>query len=232
MQKEDPAKQMRIGLTGAAIGMLLLVGACGGLVPPQSVTNLFGIDDAAVDLGAPAVEVGVLALLPTGTSFEGTISESFTGDSFDVPGFANATLMKESVVIEADVEVTVPAGEDPTTLPASFSLVSGAISLEFSVDGAKIAEASGTGSLDPPLVLTRESCDATSCAYTAAVSSEDHAIVVTATAASANAVFDAMQEGQTLVVTGTYAVTLAPPGLTLSAVVSVTLSTAGGTIEF
>jgi hypothetical protein len=222
---------MRIGLMGAAIGLLLLVGACGGLIGPQSVANLFGIDGVVVALEAPAVEVGAQALLPAGTSFAGTISETFTGEGFDVPGFVNATLMEESVLIEADVLVSVPAGEDATLLPATFSLVSGAITLEVSVDGTEIAEASGTADFDPALVLTRRPCGATSCPYTAAVSAADHAIVVTATAADANAVFDAMQEGKTLVVTGTYAVTVAP-GLTRSAIVSVTLNTAGGTIEF
>lgn len=228
-------KRMRIGLMGAAIGMLLLVGACGGLIPPIEVENLFGIDGVEVDLAAAAggAAVGALAL-PAGTEFEGEISGSVTSEGFDLPAFITASLMEESVVIGADVVVTVE-GEDARGVLGNFSLLFGEIDLQVSVDGSVIGTASGDATFATPLVVTRDSCSYlidTVCDYTATVSSADHAIVVSASAASANAVFEALQDGDTLVISGTYAVTLASPGLTRSAVVRVALETAGGTITF
>lgn len=225
-------RRMRAGVLGAAVAVVL-VGACSNLIPPIEVDNLFGIDGVPVTLAATEAGLGALAL-PNGTSFEGTISGSVTSEGFDLPAFVNASLMEESVVIGANVQVTV-AGEDATALLGDFSLVSSSISLQVSVEGASIATASGAATFDSPLVVTRGTCSYvvdTVCSYTATVSSEDHAIVVSATAASANAVFDALQDGDTLDVTGTYAVTLASPGLTRSATVRVTLDTAGGTITF
>lgn len=226
-------RRMRAGVLGAAVAVVVLVGACSNLIQPIEVDNLFGIDGVPVTLAATEADVGALAL-SSGTAFEGTISGSVTSEGFDVPAFVNASLMEESVVIGANVQVTVP-GEDATALLDDFSLVSGSISLQVSVDGSQIATASGAATFDPPLVLTRGTCSYvvdTVCSYTAAVSAADHAIVVSATAASANAVFEALQDGDTLDITGTYAVTLESPGLTRSATVRVTLNTAGGTITF
>jgi len=225
--------RMRTGVLGAAIAVVVLAGACSNLIPPVEVNNLFGIDGVPVDLTATDAGVGALAL-PNGTSFAGTISGSVASEGFDLPAFINASLMEESVVIGANVEVSVP-GEDATALLGDFSLLSGSLSLQISVDGSQIATASGAATFDTPLALERASCTFvvdTACDYTATVSAEDHAIVVSASAASANAVFQAIQEGKTLDITGTYAVTLASPGLTRSAVVRVTLDTAGGTITF
>lgn len=226
-------KRMRTGVLGAAIAVVVLAGACSNLIPPVEVDNLFGIDGVPVDLAATDIGLGAQALMP-GTSFAGSISGSVVSEGFDLPAFINASLMEESVVIGANVTVTVP-GEDATGLLDDFSLLSGSLSLQVSVDGSQIATASGAASFDAPLVVERASCTFavdTVCDYTATVSAEDHAIVVSASAASANAVFQAIQDGKTLDITGTYAVTLASPGLTRSAVIRVILDTAGGTITF
>jgi len=225
--------RMRAGVLGVAVAVVVLAGACSSLIPSVAVNNLFGIDGVVVDLTASGAEVGALAL-DNGTSFEGTISGSVTSAGFDVPAFVSASLMQESVVIGADVLVTVP-DEDARAVLNDFSMVSGELSLQVRVDGLLIGTASGTATFSPPLAVTRVACSYvvdTVCDFTAAVSAADHAIVVSATAASANAVFEAMQDGATLDITGTYAVTLASPGLTRSATVRVTLNTAGGTISF
>jgi hypothetical protein len=216
------------------LAVVVLVGACSNLIPPVEVDNLFGIDGVAVELEAPGAALGALALGP-GTSFEGTISGSVTSQGFDLPTFINASLMEESVVIGADVQVTVP-DEDVTAELGDFSVVSGALSLEVRVDGIRIGTASGAAVFNPPLEVSLVSCDVvlgdTVCSYSADVSAEDHAIVVSASATSANAVFEAMQDGETLSITGTYGVTLEQPGLTQSAVVRVILKTSGGSISF
>lgn len=226
-------KRMRTGVLGAAIAVVVLAGACSNLIPPVEVDNLFGIDGVPVDLAASDAGVGALAL-PNGTSFAGSISGSVVSEGFDLPAFITASLLEESVVIGANVTVTVP-DEDATGLLDDFSLLSGTLSLQVSVDGSQIATASGAATFAAPLDVTLGSCSYavdTVCSYTAAVSAEDHAIVVSASAASANAVFQAIQEGKTLDIAGTYTVTLASPGLTRSAVVRVILDTAGGTITF
>lgn len=226
-------RRMRAGVLGAAVAVVVLVGACSNLIQPVDVDNLFGIDGVLVDLTATVAEVGPLAL-DNETSFAGTVSGSVVSEGFDLPAFINASLMEESVVIGANVQVTVP-GEDARALLGDFSLVGGTLSLQVRVDGSLIATASGAATFTPPLDVTQVSCSYavdTVCSYTADVSAADHAIVVSASAASANAVFEAMQNGETLDVTGTYSVTLASPGLTGSAVVRVTLNTAGGTIAF
>ncbi|MFO8150868.1 MAG: hypothetical protein R6T93_11275 [Trueperaceae bacterium] len=226
-------KRMRAGVLGAAVAVVVLAGACSNLIPPVEVNNLFGIDGVPIDLTAASVGVGASAL-PNGTSFEGTVSGSVVSEGFDLPAFINASLLEESVVIGADVQVTVP-GEDARGVLTDFAMEAGQLSLQVRVDGTLIATASGVGAFDAPLALTRGACSFvvdTVCSYAAAVSLEDHAIVVTVTAASANAVFEAMQEGATLEMTGTYGVTLSEPGLTESAVVRVTLETSGGSISF
>jgi hypothetical protein len=226
-------KRMRMGALVSAIAVVVLVGACSSLIPPIEVDNLFGIDGVVVNLAAEGAEVGALAL-PTGTSFEGTVSGTVTSEGFDLPAFVNASLMEESVLIGADVDVKVE-GEDATGLLGDFSLVTGEIALEVRVDGIIIATASGAAVFSPPLVVTRDACTFsgdTTCDYTATVVAADHAVVVSTSAEDANAVFEALQDGDTLVISGTYGVTLASPGLTESAIVSVTLRTAGGKIGF
>jgi hypothetical protein len=226
-------KRMRIGALVSAIAVVVLAGACSSLIPPIAVDNLFGIDGVVVDLAAEGAEVGALAL-PNGTSFEGTVSGTVTSEGFNLPAFVNASLMEESVLIGADVDVKVE-GEDATGLLGDFSLVTGEIALEVRVDGIIIATASGAAAFSPPLVVTRDACTFsvdTTCDYTATVVAADHAIVVSASAEDASAVFEALQNGDTLVISGTYGVTLASPGLTESAIVSVTLKTAGGKIGF
>jgi len=227
-------RRMRVGVLGAAVAAVVLVGACSSLIPPQSVENLFGIDGVEVDLAATGgAALGTLAL-PPGTEFEGPISGSVTSEGFDLPAFINASLMEESVLIGADVDVTVE-GEDARGDLGDFSLLSGEVDLVVWVDGIIIATASGSATFGTPLVVTRDTCDFlvdTICDYSATVVAADHAIVVSASAADANAVFEALQNGDTLVISGTYGVTLASPGLTRSAVVRVALNTAGGTISF
>lgn len=226
-------RRSRAGVLGAALAVAVLVSACSNLIPPIEVNNLFGIDGVAVDLAGSGATVGALALDPV-TSFEGTISGTVTSEGFDLPAFITASLMEESVVIGADVVVTVE-GEDATGLLGSFSLLSGEVALEVRVDGVVIADAAGSATFGTPLVVTRDSCSFgvdTVCDYSAAVSSADHAIVVSASATDANAVFEALQNGDTLVISGTYGVTLASPGLTESAIVRVILNTSGGTITF
>jgi hypothetical protein len=224
---------MHIGALVSAIAVVVLAGACSSLIPPIEVDNLFGIDGVVVDLAAEGAEVGALAL-PNGTSFEGTVSGTVTSEDFDLPAFVNARLMEESVLIGVDVDVKVE-GEDATGLLGDFSLVTGEIALVVRVDGIIIATASGAAAFSPPLVVTRDACTFsvdTTCDYTATVVAADHAIVVSTSAEDANAVFEALQNGDTLVISGTYGATLASPGLTESAIVSVTLKSAGGKIGF
>ena len=226
-------KRVRAGVLGAAVAVVVLAGACSELIPPVEVTNLFGIDGVPIDLVAAGGAVETSAL-PVGTSFEGTISGSVTSEGFDLPAFINASLLEESVAIGAGVQVTVP-GEDARAVLTDFAMESGQISLQVRVDGTLLATASGVGTFDPPLEVTLGTCSYvtnTVCSYTAAVDVEAHAIVVSVSAAAANAVFEAMQEGATLDITGTYAVTLEEPGLTQSAIVRVTLETSGGSISF
>jgi len=109
----------------------------------------------------------------------------------------------------------------------------------FGMDGLTI-ELLGVGEVStaaftPPITFTRGSCayvTDTVCNYTASANVADHAIVVSASAASAKAVFDAMQAGATLEIQGVFDVVLGEPGLTTSASVQVTLNTSDGSIEF
>jgi hypothetical protein len=219
-------------LGGAVVAVLAMVGACSQFVPPIPVDDLFGLDGLQVDLlgsGALSTNAG-----PKTTSFAGTISAFVDSDGFDLPAFINATLMQETVVIDADVQITVE-GEDATSEMTNFSLTAGQVSLEVRVDGSTIATAAGAATFTPPLAVTRVSCAYavdTVCTYAAAANVDSHGIVVTATAAAPKAVFDAMRDGRLLEITGTFAVTLAEPGLTNSAIVRVTLNTSGGSIKF
>jgi len=197
------------------------------------VDDLFGLDGLQVNLIGSGGAVVTMAG-PKTTSFEGTIASLVETDGFDLPAFISATLMQETVVIGADVQVTV-VGEDARSELTSFALTAGQIALQVRVDGTQIATATGAATFAPTLAMTRESCNYsvdTVCSYVAAANVDSHGIVVTATTASAKAVFDAMKDGETLEITGTFAVTLADPGLTNSAIVRVTLNTSGGSIKF
>ena len=220
-------------LSGAVATVLLLVGACSQFVPPIPVDDLFGLDGLQVNLIGSGGAVLTMAG-PKTTSFEGTIAAVVETDGSDVPAFISATLMQETVVIGADVQVTV-VGEDALSELTNFALTAGQIALQVRVDGTQIATATGAATFAPALAMTRESCSYsvdTVCSYVAAANVDSHGIVVTATTASAEAVFDAMKDGETLEITGTAAVTLADPGLTNSAIVRVTLNTSGGSIKF
>lgn len=222
---------------GVLAVLLVALGACSGLVPDIAADDLFGINGVPVQLSA-ADGGGVSAsALPPSTSFEGSFEGSFVSDGFDVPSIVNASGLSEDVVIEATVTVEV-LGEDATELLGDFTLVSGSIALQVYQDGSQLGTAAGAATFSPGILVSRTSCsydagsNATSCLYTAAVDPSQHAITVAASAASANAVFDAMRDGGVFDVQGQFAVTLAAPGLTASAVVTVVLNTSDGKITF
>jgi hypothetical protein len=220
-------------LGGAVVAVLTMVGACSQFVPPIPVDDLFGLDGLQVDLVGSGGAVSTMAG-PKTTAFSGSLSAFVDSDGFDVPAFINAALMQESVVIGANVQITV-LGEDARSELTDFTLTGGQIALQVRVDGTLIATASGSATFSPALALTRGDCSYalnTVCTYVASVNADQHAIVVTATAASAKAVFDAMRDGETLEVSGTFSVTLGEPGLTNSAIVRVTLNTKDGSIKF
>lgn len=220
-------------LGGMASAVLVVAGACSQFVPPIPVDDLFGMDGLQVDLIGVGGTVSTMAG-PKTTTFVGTIGAVVETDGFELPAFITAALMQETVVIDAAVQITV-AGEDARIELTNFALNTGQIALQVMVDGTQIATASGSATFAPALAVNRVSCSYavdTVCSYVAAANVDNHGIVVTATAASARAVFDAMRDGKTLGITGTFSVTLDDPGLTNSAVVRVTLNTSGGSIKF
>lgn len=221
-----------IGMRAAAFGAVLaLVVGCSGLVPPVPVEDLFGLDGAVLELAdlTPAALAGPV------TSFGASVTVTVESEGFNLPAVVTASKLVEKVVFSGTVQVVAP-GDVAGELPATFALTGGSVAVTVKDGGTTIGSAAGSAAFNPALTFTKGGCTfalaETTCTYTGSVNVAAHGIVVTATASSARAVFNALRDGKTLTVDATVGATLAAPGLSADARIRVTISTQDGEISF
>ena len=155
---------LKIALVASAAALLLSgCGLVNSLVPDQSVTNAYGLDDRPVEL-SPVPSGTALASAAVATLYEGSLSASFDDvvlpDS--VPAGIRPSSLEEELQLGSSVTITAGAG---ATLPATLTIegVTLAVSVDDASDDPVATEELAT---DLSIVLTQESCLAGVCTYT------------------------------------------------------------------
>jgi hypothetical protein len=220
--------------------VIVALSACSGLIPPLTVTNLFGLDGTVVELERESVmtssDGGSLS-----TTFAGLFAAQLVSEGIDLPdlvlGLVNAQTLSETIRLDTEVDVRVPEGHEPDL--TDFAIESASLSLTVSDGTTLLATASATATFSPALVVAKVDCDGPSegfvmCAYTLQAGGQVPGVALTVSGAQAAAVFNAIKDGTTLDVAGTATLTLGEPGLSSAAVIVVRLVApqGSGTITF
>jgi hypothetical protein len=218
----------------SAVALLVLIGvsACSGLLPPVPVTDLFGVDGRLVALEATGPAAA--AATTFGQSFDGVITPDGVGAPSWLTGVIAIGGVQEAVTFGPGMVVVVP-GQDVRAQMGAF-VITGAEGAFTVRDGDDtLGTARGAEVFASPLVLSPVSCTydgATICTYAAAVDRDVHRVVLRMPGGAARRVLDAFVAGGRYTVAGDIAITLAAPGFTAAATITVTLVARDGSILF
>jgi hypothetical protein len=218
----------------AGVVLVVALSACSGLVPDIPVDDLFGLDGQQVDLAAgPAVLAE-----GDGTVFTGTVNGQLASDGIELPPFVlgavNARRLYERITIASELELrSLPNGVQP----AAFTIVGASLELDVKQNGTTIASPSASVALGSGVLASPSGdCQVVGaelvCPYFVVLDPATQSLELELTGQQAAALFDVIKSGGTLDVEGSYALTLAEPGIAGSKTLRVTLVSLGGAIEF
>jgi hypothetical protein len=223
-----------VALTVVVAALLSACGLVSGLIPDQELEEgVLGLGGGVVVTLEPTGVDPSIDIVPTATTWVGTVEETVEIDALDVPNVVSPDAITEAIELGGTIEVRDPAFAVGDY--ATFTVTGLALGGTFTIGGATYDVPDGLAVDGLAVVFANPDCADVAgvqvCTYTTASGLPSLDLAFTPQQVAAYwALLSA--SGGVVSVDLTVTVTLAQPGLPSTATVLVTIGSGGATIEF